>query len=96
MVEEGSYRSTDFVDRRCIYCDMNSIENECHFLLECPLYEEIRRKHRIFLNSDRHCQNHNKFVKIMSSQNRETLRNLALFVHKGIKLRAKTFMNVQS
>ena len=73
---------------------MNCIENECHFLLECPLYEEIRRKHLIFLNCDWHCQNHDKFVKIMSSQNPETLRNLALFVYKGFKLRAKT--NVQS
>ena len=73
---------------------MSCIENECHFLLECPFYEEIRRKHIIFLNSDRHCQNHDKFVKIMSSQNPETLRNLALFVYKGFKLRAKA--NVQS
>ena len=94
MVEEGRYRGIDFADRRCIYCDMNCIENECHFLLECPLYEEIRRKHLIFLNCDWHCQNHDKFVKIMSSQNKETLRNLALFVYKGFKLRAKT--NVQS
>ena len=94
MVEEGRYRGIDFADRRCIYCDMNCIENKCHFLLECPLYEEIRRKHLIFLNCDWHCQNHDKFVKIMSSQNPETPRNLALFVYKGFKLRAKT--NVQS
>ena len=86
MVEEGRYRDTDFADRRCIYCDMNCIENECHFLLECPLYWEIRRKHLIFLNSDRHCQNHDKFVKIMSSQNPETPRNLALFVYEGFTL----------
>ena len=45
MVEEDRYRGTDFADRRCIYCDMNYIENECHFLLECLLHEELRRKH---------------------------------------------------
>ena len=94
MVEEGRYRGTDFADRRCIYCDMNCIGNECHFLLECPLYEEIRCKHQIFLNSDRHCQNYDKFVKITSSQNAQTLRNLALSVYKSFNLRAKT--NVQS
>ena len=55
MVEEGRYRGTDFADRRCTHCDMNCIENECHFLLECPRYEGISRKHIIFLNSDRHC-----------------------------------------
>ena len=33
MVEEGRYRGTDFADRRCIYCGMNCIENEYHFLL---------------------------------------------------------------
>ena len=63
------------------------------FVLECPLYEEIRRKYLIFLNSDRHCQNYDKFVEIISSQNPETLRNLTN-VYKGFKLRAKT--NVQS
>ena len=89
MVEGGRHRGTDFADRRCIYCDMNCIENEYHFLFECPLYEEIRRKPLIFLNSDRHCQNHDKFVKIMSSQKPETLRNLALFVYKGFKLEQK-------
>ena len=94
MVEVGKYRGTDFADRRCIHCDMNGIGNECHFLLECPLYEQIRRKHLILLNSDRHCQNHDKFVKTMLSQNPETLQNLALFVYKGFKLRAQT--NVQS
>ena len=90
MAEEGRYCGTDFADKKCIYCDMNCIENECHFLLECSLYGEIRRKHLTFLNSDRHCQNHDKFVKIMSSQNPETIRNLALFVYEGFKLRAKT------
>ena len=33
MVEEGRYRGADFSDRRCIYYDMNYIENECHFYL---------------------------------------------------------------
>ena len=73
---------------------MNCIENECQFLLDCPLYGEIRRNHLIFLNSDRHWQNHDKSVKIKSSQNPETLRNLVLFVYKGFKLQAKA--NVQS
>ena len=80
MVEEGRCRGTDFADRRCIYCDMNCIENKCHFLLESPLYEEIRRKHLIFLNSDRRFQNHD-FDKIMSSQSPEILRNLALYIY---------------
>ena len=78
MVEEARYNGIDFADRRCIYCDMNCIENECHFLLECLLYEEIRHEHLIFLNSDRYRQNHDKFVKIMSSKNPQTLQNLAL------------------
>ena len=43
MVEGGRYRGPDFADRRCIYCDMNCIANECHFLLECLLHKEIRR-----------------------------------------------------
>ena len=93
VVEEGRYRGTDFADRRCIYCDMNCIINECHFFLEYPLYEEICCKHQIFLNSDWHCQNHDNFVKVLLSLNPETLRNLTLFVYKGFKLQEKA--NVQ-
>ena len=60
MVEEGRYRGTDFADMTCIYCDVNCIENVCRFLLECLLYEEIRPRHLILLNSDWHSRNHDK------------------------------------
>ena len=80
MVEEDRYRGTDFANRRCIYCDMNCIDNECHFLLECPLYEEIRRKHKIFLHSDWHCKNHDKFVKISVSEPRDTTKSCIICI----------------
>ena len=29
-------------DRICTYCDLNEVENECHFLLRCPAYSVER------------------------------------------------------
>ncbi len=29
--------------RLCTYCNLNTIENEIHFLLECPIYQNYRK-----------------------------------------------------
>lgn len=41
-IEEGRFRNIDKQDRKCIYCRMNVIENEYHFVLVCPFYRELR------------------------------------------------------
>ena len=45
---------TPIDQRTCFHCP-NSVENEIHFLIECPFYDDIRRKmlHKAHLcNSD--------------------------------------------
>ena len=42
-VETGRFRGTPLEERICTCCDMDAVENECHFLFECELYEELRR-----------------------------------------------------
>ena len=41
-VETGRYNGTKLKDRICKLCDTGDIEDEVHFLIKCPLYQELR------------------------------------------------------
>ena len=43
-IERGRYFDIDRTERKCKNCTQNTIENEYHFLLVCPLYQDLRRK----------------------------------------------------
>jgi len=44
IIETGGYSkpTTPVDDRLCDLCDMRVVENEKHFLLDCPLYSDLR------------------------------------------------------
>ena len=35
----------DRVDRKCLVCNSEAVEDEHHFLFDCPVYSPIRSKH---------------------------------------------------
>lgn len=37
-IENGRYTGGDPVDRLCTLCNMNLVENETHFLVDCVFY----------------------------------------------------------
>ena len=41
-VETGRYRNTPLQQRTCKICDSNQVEDEVHFLINCPAYTDIR------------------------------------------------------
>ena len=41
-IEVGRYHNTSEDDRLCEMCDLNEIENEVHFILYCPYYDDLR------------------------------------------------------
>ena len=41
-VETGRFQNTDLVDRICIYCDSQKIEDKFHFLFQCSHYDHLR------------------------------------------------------
>ena len=43
MTEEGRYRGIDRNLRLCQFYNINFVEDEYHFLLVCPLFNELRR-----------------------------------------------------
>ena len=44
-IEKGRYVNVDRHDRKCSLCNMNEIEDEYHFILQCPIYEIARKRH---------------------------------------------------
>ena len=44
MIEIGRYNQTTKDNRHCPFCECNVIEDEVHFLFQCPTYSMIRNK----------------------------------------------------
>ena len=80
-------------ERKCFVC-INEVENEIHFLIQCPLYNEereilfqiCRRNCRLFdsLNSDEL-----KFIYIMTSEDVDVTMGVAKFVWDSFNVRDK-------
>ena len=45
LVETGRYHGTERSDRKCTLCNLNTIEDEFHFILHCPCYDTIRKQY---------------------------------------------------
>ena len=41
-IETGRFRNQPVQDRLCNLCEFNEIEDECHFLFKCSLYNDLR------------------------------------------------------
>ena len=74
-------------EKKCQLC--NTCEDEFHFLLECPLYYDLRK---LLINkySWKH-PNMIKFIDLLKSENENTLRKLATYIHRGFKLRTRIY-----
>ena len=58
-IERGRYNNTRVEDRLCNMCDSKEIENECHTLIRCDLFSDIR--HDLFVK----CEELNCFFPFM-------------------------------
>ena len=70
-------------ERKCRVC--NIIEDKFHFILECTLFQNIRKKYikRYFWLRP----NIPKFIQLMTSENKQIIRNLASYVFESFKIR---------
>lgn len=84
MIEKGRHLKLSRELRYCIHCD-DSIEDEVHFLLYCPLYNDLRSKY-IDKRYWEHPSFHN-FTSLMSSKCHHTIQNLAMFLYYAMKYR---------
>ena len=83
----GRHNGTLMEHRLCTHCESRNnvvIEDEYHFLLCCPKYRELRD---MYIDPVYHTNvTFEKFTMLMSSNDCNTLRNLALFVYHAFKL----------
>jgi hypothetical protein len=82
QIEIGRFTSplTPIENRICLCCDLNCVENEIHFVLECPLYNEERSHlvNELLLNESLFTLKSDQlFVKIVTNPN---IKLLAKFV----------------
>ena len=91
MIEVGRHCNIKVEDRLCKHCNYDTIENEMHFLLECPKYKTLRE---IMLNKveSSYCNfgqlNHiDQFRLIMTSTLEDIIYALAEYLFKATELR---------
>ena len=76
--------------RKCHIC--NIVEDEFHFLLECDLYKQIRKKFIKKFYWGR--PNIIKLKELMQTTNESILLNLAILTEKAFKIRTELYTNI--
>ena len=85
-IETGRYTNTELKDRICQNCQMNTIEDEYHFILVCQKFRELRK---IYLKPYYcHWPTLHKFENLMSTNSIQQTNNLAKFIYHAFKLRS--------
>ena len=72
-----------YENRKCKICKV--LEDEFHFLFECPIYMELRNMYisKYFWQRP----NMIKFVELLTTEHRKTLVKLGIFVEKAFQIR---------
>ena len=89
MIEKGRHTKIPRIERKCPVCK-DRIEDECHFIISCPLYnsirkdllESVRRTAPLFVEIPTDLQ---KFIFLLTNENDIVLTMLAAFTYKSFK-----------
>ena len=90
-IEAGRWHKpnkTPVETRKCLFC--NSLEDEFHFILECPLYQDLRQEHINRYFGVR--PNIPKFIELLQSENKKIIRNLSVYIFESFKLRNEMYV----
>jgi hypothetical protein len=91
-IETGRYTrpKTPLNERICLHCQNKPIEDEVHFLLQCPLYNRERKvmldKIKISLNTE-NLNDDELFLNLMSCKDKIVTDALGQYIHNSMKLR---------
>ena len=83
-VHSSRYRSRDVRQLICPMCKV-AIESEIHFVLCCPVLDDIRRQYISPKYYNYPCDF--RLTLLLSSRHEQTIRNLALFLYKSFNRR---------
>ncbi len=89
-IETGRFVNESREDRICTLCDLNSVEDQLHFLFHCPLYSinrnELYQKARIAITDWDTLSDTDKLIKLFSVMP----RNLGRYVKNSFMSRRRT------
>ena len=83
-IERGWYRKLPVCERMCKYCNVNAVEDEIHFISNCPFYDlernelfkEATKFHRYFTTFT----DEKKTIHLLTSQNPHITEKVGSFV----------------
>ena len=77
--------------RLCKLCDKNHVEDEKHFLLDCPAYSLFREQlYKSIPDISGILDVNDKFVSMMTSKDHDTIKALAKFIAKAFTYRKES------
>lgn len=90
-IETGRHRGIPRENRKCTLCNTNDIEDEYHFIIVCPLFNNLRN---VYLpNYYTRSPSMFKFIQLLNTTSVKRLKNLATYIREATKLRIATFVN---
>ena len=92
MIEKGRHLKIEKNERRCYFCN-DRIENEEHFLVNCPLYSRQRRilEGICIENCIRYANltDEQKFIFLMTNENEKIIKALGKYIYDSLTIRDK-------
>ncbi len=84
-IETSRHRNIERAERKCVLCNDNDIEDEFHFILICPRYNDLRKTHiaRYYYRYPSVA----KLIELLNTTNLKTLNKLAVYAIKALKRR---------
>ena len=86
-VEKGKHSGTPYLQRICVFCRNNQIEDEFHFVLQCPFFHDLRIRY-IPQRYIKRYPNVEDFYAIMKCKNESVITRLAQYLIVAFQRRA--------
>jgi hypothetical protein len=86
-IEKGRHLKISVNDRKCIYCNMNVVEDEVHFLFECSYYNEERTLFMNTINKDLNMSPLEMFLYMFQNTDVFILSSLGKFIMRCLNKR---------
>jgi len=84
-IESGRYRNIERAERKCTLCNDNVIEDEFHFIIQCPKYKDLRNK---YLKTYYHRRpSVFRFIELLTTTNKKEINNLGKYLVQANKIR---------
>ena len=79
MIETGRHKKIDLEETMCKMCSQKRVEDERHFLQECPAYNKVRKSLLKHVDPNEDDLN-NQFIQLMASSNKNVIYDIARYL----------------